>query len=421
MAVLLLFTLFLAIGVPIAIATGFSALLFMHFEAGRSYGAIIQAMFSGVDSFALMAIPFFIFAADIMLEGGVSRRLITFAKRLVGWTAGGLPITGVLSSMFFAALSGSAPATVAAVGGIMIPSMLDAKYTKRFAVGLMCASGSLGIIIPPSITLLVYGVVAEESIAALFLAGLVPGIFIGLVLIAAAYIYARSQPYVRDPFPTFREVVVAFRDALWGLAMPLIILGGIYLGVFTPTEAAAVAVGYSLFVSLFIYREVTFHEVITKIAAKSVVISAVIMFIIANAELLSRYLTFRRVPAQLAALILEYAATPVALLLWINVLLLLVGMIMNPSAAVIILAPLFLPAVTAMGIDPIHFGVIMVVNLAIGMVTPPFGLNLYVAAGIGKMTVSEVTRAVFPFILIFLVTLLVITFVPSLSLAILGR
>ena len=420
MQVLLLFVVLLAIGVPIAVATGLSALLYMTLEAGRSFGVVIQAMFSGVDSFALMAIPFFIFAGDIMLEGGVSRRLIVFAKRLVGWTSGGLPITGVLSSMFFAALSGSSPATVAAVGGIMIPSMQDAKYTKKFAVGLMCASGALGIIIPPSITLLVYGVVAEESIAALFLAGLMPGIFIGLVLIIAAYIMARKQPYVKDPFPTLKEVIVAFRDALWGLAMPLIILGGIYLGVFTPTEAAAVAVGYSLFVSLFIYREITWHEVITKIAKKSVVISAVIMFIIANAELLGRYLTFRRVPTQLATIILQYADTPVMVLLLINLLLLLVGMIMSPSAAVIILAPLFLPAVTAMGVHPIHFGVVMVVNLAIGMVTPPFGLNLYVAAGIGKMSVAQVTQAVFPFIILYILALLVITFVPALSMAILG-
>ncbi|TVR04555.1 MAG: TRAP transporter large permease [Spirochaetaceae bacterium] len=420
MQVLLLFVVLLALGVPIAVATGFSALLYMTLEAGRSFGVVIQSMFSGVDSFALMAIPFFIFAGDIMLEGGVSRRLIVFAKRLVGWTAGGLPITGVLSSMFFAALSGSSPATVAAVGGIMIPSMQDAKYTKKFAVGLMCASGALGIIIPPSITLLVYGVVAEESIAALFLAGLMPGIFIGLVLIIAAYIMARKQPYVKDPFPTLKEVLVAFRDALWGLAMPLIILGGIYLGVFTPTEAAAVAVGYSLFVSLFIYREITFHEVITKIAKKSVVISAVIMYIIANAEILGRYLTFRRVPTQLASIILQYADTPVMVLLLINLLLLLVGMIMSPSAAVIILAPLFLPAVTAMGVHPIHFGVVMVVNLAIGMVTPPFGLNLYVAAGIGKMSVAQVTQAVFPFIILYILALLVITFVPALSMAILG-
>ena len=302
----------------------------------------------------------------------------------------------------------------------MIPSMQDAKYTKKFAVGLMCASGALGIIIPPSITLLVYGVVAEESIAALFLAGLMPGIFIGLVLIIAAYIMARKQPYVKDPFPTLKEVLVAFRDALWGLAMPLIILGGIYLGVFTPTEAAAVAVGYSLFVSLFIYKEITFHEVITKIAKKSVVISAVIMYIIANAEVLGRYLTFRRVPTQLATIILQYADTPVMVLLLINLLLLLVGMIMSPSAAVIILAPLFLPAVTAMGVHPIHFGVVMVVNLAIGMVTPPFGLNLYVAAGIGKMTVAQVTQAVFPFIILYILALLVITFVPALSMAILG-
>jgi len=419
MLVLVLFLLLLAIGVPIGISTGLSALLFMRFEAGRSYGVIIQSMFSGVDSFVLMAIPFFIFAGDIMLKGGVSRRLIDLAKRLVGWTNGGLPITGVVSSMFFAALSGSSPATVAAIGGIMIPSMEEAKYTKNFSVGLLCAAGSLGIIIPPSITLLVYGVVAEESISKLFLAGVFPGLFIGLVLIVVAYFMARKQPYIKESFPKFKDILRAFKSSFWGLMMPIVVLGGIYLGVFTPTEAAAVAVAYSLFVSLFIYKEMKFKEVLV-IAKKSVIISSVIMFIIANAKILSRYLTIRMIPTQLSEFILQYATTSFGILLGINLLLLLFGMIMDPSAAVIILAPLFLPAVTALGVDPIHFGIIMIVNLAIGMVTPPFGLNLYVAAGIGKMTVSQVTRAVFPFIIILIATLMVITYVPALSLFILG-
>ncbi|HLW22105.1 MAG TPA: TRAP transporter large permease subunit [Sphaerochaetaceae bacterium] len=415
MFVLILFTILLAIGVPIGISTGMSAMLFMHFEAGRSYGSIIQAMFSGVDSFALMAIPFFIFAGDIMLKGGVSKRLIDFAKKLIGWTNGGLPITGVISSMFFAALSGSAPATVAAIGGIMIPSMEEAKYEKRFAVGLMCASGSLGIIIPPSITLLVYGVISEQSIAQLFLAGIVPGILIGLMLMIAAYFISRKQPYEKEPFPHFKEVLHSLRKSFWGLMMPLIVLGGIYLGVFTPTESAAVAVVYSLAVSLFVYKELKLSEVMA-IARKSVTISAVIMFIIANATVLSRYLTFRKVPTMLAEFILQYASTPFTLLLFINLLLLVVGMIMDPSAAVTILAPLFLPAVMALGVNPIHFGVIMIVNLAIGMVTPPFGLNLYVASGISKMSVSQVTRAVLPFIALLLGALMLITYIPQLSL-----
>lgn len=415
MFVLILFTILLAIGVPIGISTGLSAMLFMHFEAGRSYGAIIQAMFSGVDSFALMAIPFFIFAGDIMLKGGVSKRLINFAKKLIGWTNGGLPITGVISSMFFAALSGSAPATVAAIGGIMIPSMEEAKYEKRFSVGLMCAAGSLGIIIPPSITLLVYGVISEQSIAQLFLAGIMPGILIGLILMVAAYIISRKQPYQKEPFPKLGEVFHSLRSSFWGLMMPIIVLGGIYLGVFTPTESAAVAVVYSLVVSLFVYKELKFSEVMA-IARKSVTISAVIMFIIANATVLSRYLTFRKVPTMLAEFILQYASTPFTLLLFINLLLLVVGMIMDPSAAVTILAPLFLPAVTALGVNPIHFGIIMIVNLAIGMVTPPFGLNLYVASGISKMSVSQVTRAVLPFMALLLGALMIITYVPQLSL-----
>ncbi len=416
--VLVLFTILLVVGVPIGISTGLSALLYMHFEAGRSFASIVQAMFSGVDSFSLMAIPFFIFAGDIMLKGGVSRRLIDFAKKLIGWTSGGLPITGVISSMFFAALSGSSPATVAAIGGIIIPSMEDANYDKEFAVGLMCASGSLGIIIPPSITLLVYGVITEQSIAQLFLAGIVPGIFIGLVLVSAAFFFARKQPYKKEAFPTFKEILHSFRKSFWGLLMPVIVLGGIYLGVFTPTESAAVAVAYSLVVSLFVYKELKFSEILG-IAKKSVTISAVIMFIIANAMILSRYLTFRKVPVTIAAFILERATTPFLLLLFINLLLLFVGMIMDASAAVTVLAPLFLPAVVGLGVNPIHFGVIMIVNLAIGMLTPPFGLNLYVAAGIGRMTVSEVVKAVMPYIGLLIAALLVITYVPQLSLMIL--
>lgn len=415
MTVLVLFGLLLAIGVPIGISTGLSALLFMQYEAGRTPASIVQAMFSGIDSFVLMAIPFFIFAGDIMLKGGVSKRLIGLARKLVGWTKGGLPITGVLSSMFFAALSGSSPATVAAIGGVMIPAMEEAKYTKRFSVGLLCAAGSLGIIIPPSITLLVYGVVAEESISKLFLAGVLPGIFIGFVLMGAAFFIARTQPYLKEPFPKPKEIFQAFKSSFWGLLMPIIVLGGIYTGAFTPTEASAVAVAYSLFVSLFIYREMKFSEVI-ELAKKSVTISAVIMFIIANAKILSRYLTFRTIPTQLAELILQNASTSFSVLIGINILLLLFGMIMDPSAAVIILAPLFIPAVTALGVDPVHFGVVMIVNLAIGMLTPPFGLNLYVAAGIGKVSISETTRATLPFIVILIVALFVITFVPALSL-----
>jgi len=415
MTVLVLFGLLLAIGVPIGISTGLSALLFMQYEAGRTPASIVQAMFSGIDSFVLMAIPFFIFAGDIMLKGGVSKRLIGLARKLVGWTKGGLPITGVLSSMFFAALSGSSPATVAAIGGVMIPAMEEAKYTKRFSVGLLCAAGSLGIIIPPSITLLVYGVVAEESISKLFLAGVLPGIFIGFVLMGAAFFIARTQPYLTEPFPKPKEIFQAFKSSFWGLLMPIIVLGGIYTGAFTPTEASAVAVAYSLFVSLFIYREMKFSEVI-ELAKKSVTISAVIMFIIANAKILSRYLTFRTIPTQLAELILQNASTSFSVLIGINILLLLFGMIMDPSAAVIILAPLFIPAVTALGVDPVHFGVVMIVNLAIGMLTPPFGLNLYVAAGIGKVSISETTRATLPFIVILIVALFVITFVPALSL-----
>ncbi len=419
MMVLLFFALLMVLGIPIALSIGLASTLFYHFEAGRSFGVVVQAMFAGINSFALMAIPFFIFAGDIMLKGGVSRRLIAFARQLVGWTKAGLPITGVVSSMFFAALSGSAPATVAAIGGIMIPSMQDANYTKRFAVGLLCAAGALGIVIPPSITLVVYGVVAEQSITALFWGGILPGIFIGLVLVVMAAWYARTQPYERDPYPKLLDIWRTFRSSLWGLLMPAMVLGGIYFGIFTPTEASAVAVAYSLFVSLFIYREMDLRTLMST-ARRSVIISAVIMFIIGNAQILSRYMTFRRIPTQIAEFLLQYAGTEFALLLVVNIVFLFFGMIMSPSAAVIILTPLFLPSILAAGVNPIHFGVLMVVNLSIGMITPPFGLNLYVAAGIGDMNVGNVVRAVFPFMIAMILSLLVITYYPPLTLWLIG-
>lgn len=349
-----------------------------------------------------------------MLAGGMSKRLINMAKKWVGWTTGGLPIAGVLSSMFFAALSGSSPATVAAIGGIMIPSLREANYTARFSVGLMCAAGSLGIIIPPSITLLVYGVIAEVSISRLFIAGIIPGLLIGVVLILVSYIIAKKEGHQPDERPSWREVWSATAKAFWGLIMPIIVLGGIYFGIFTPTEAAAVAIVYSMFISLFVYRELSIKDLMQS-AKRSVVVAAMVMFVIANAKIFSWYLTFERIPTQVATFVMEYATTPFLVLISITILLLIVGMFMDPSAAVLILVPLFLPIVMEIGIDPVHFGIIMIVNLAIGMLTPPFGLNLFVASGISKLPLTDVTKGTVPFILVLILTLLVITFVPQLS------
>src|SRR5699024_10720641 len=296
-------------------------------------------------------------------------------NKLFGWITGGLPITAVVSSMFFAALSGSSPATVAGVGGVMIPNLKDNGYDGKFSVGLLCAAGSLGIVIPPSITMMSYGVVSEQSISNLFMAAVIPGIFIGLTLIIFSYIYSRVNNQMKSDVPSLREVWDTFKEAFFSILMPVIILGGIYKGLATPTEAAAISIIYSLVISIFVYKEIRFKDIF-RIAKKSVVTSAMIMFVIANSAVFSWYLTFKQVPQVVAQTVLGLQASPIVIMLLINIILLFVGMIMDSSAAVLILTPLFLPIVTGIGIDPIHFGVIMIVNLSIGMLTPPFGLNL---------------------------------------------
>ncbi|MBC8590160.1 TRAP transporter large permease [Wansuia hejianensis] len=414
MILLISFIVLLLLGVPIAITTGLSSIIAM-LSSGIGLNTAVQKMFAGVDSFSLMAIPFFIFAGDIMLQGGASKRLINFANKLFGWITGGLPITAVISSMFFAALSGSSPATVAGVGGVMIPNLIENKYDKKFTVGLLCAAGSLGIVIPPSITMMSYGVVSEQSISKLFIAAIIPGVFVGLTLIIFSYIYSRVKKHEKADFPKFREVVTSFGEAFFSILMPVIILGGIYLGIATPTEAAAVSIVYSLIISLFIYKEITFKDVLS-IARKSVITSAMIMFVIANSNIFSWYLTFQQVPIKVAESVLGLGGSPVLILLAINVILLFVGMIMDSSAAVLILTPLFLPIVTSIGVSPIHFGVIMIINLSIGMLTPPFGLNLFVASGISKLSLADVIKGSIPFIILLLMDLLIITFVPQMSL-----
>ncbi|WP_404454911.1 TRAP transporter large permease [Oceanobacillus kapialis] len=412
--IIVIFAILLIIGAPIAIAIGLSSFIAM-LQEGISIDVFSRTIFAGIDSFTLMAIPFFIFAGDLMLAGGTSKRLIDFAKKLVGWTTGGLPIAGILSSMIFASLSGSSPATVAAIGGLMIPSLNDAGYSRKFAIGLMTTAGTLGIIIPPSITLLVYGSSAEVSISDLFLAGVVPGIFIGLVLIIVSFIISIKEGFKPEGKVSIREVGKSFISAIWGILLPIIVLGGIYFGIFTPTEAAAVAIFYSLVIGLFIYKELTMKNIIA-VTKKSVITSSMIMLVIASSNVFSWYLTYEQIPTNLASIFLEYANTEFVFLLLVIVILLLVGMFMDTSAAVLIFVPLFLPMVTQLGIDPIHFGIIMIVALSIGMITPPFGLNLFVASGISKTSLTLVIKSTAPFILVMIFTLLVITFVPDLSL-----
>ncbi|WP_367569214.1 TRAP transporter large permease [Lacrimispora sp.] len=411
----LFFVIFLIIGVPIGITTGMSTLICFQ-QNGIVTEVIARKMFAAVDSFSLMAIPFFIFSGDLMVQGGTSKRLINFANKCFGWITGGIPITTVISCMFFAALSGSSPATVAGIGSVMIPNMIDAKYSKKFTVGLICAAGSLGIIIPPSITMMTYGVVAELSVSDLFLAALIPGIFIGAVLIVVAVIYSRVKQFDKSQRPTIGEVGQAFKDSILSILMPVIVLGGIYSGMATPTEAASLAIVYSLVIGMFVYKEIKLSDLF-KIAKKSVVTSSMIMFVIACSKAFSWYLTYEKIPSAIAEGILNFSQDRVVILLIINLLLLFVGMVMDSSAAVLILTPLLLPVVTNLGVNPVHFGVIMIVNLAIGMLTPPFGLNLFVASGISKLSLTDSIKGAIPFIFILIAALLVITFVPALSLA----
>ena len=412
--IILIFAILLIIGAPIAIAIGLSSFIAM-IQEGMSIDVFARNIFSGLDSFTLMAIPFFIFAGDLMLVGGTSRRLVDLAKKLVGWVTGGLPIAGVISSMFFASLSGSSPATVAAIGGVMIPSLGESGYSRKFSIGLMTAAGTLGIIIPPSITLLVYGSSAEVSISDLFIAGIIPGTFIGFVLVIVSFIIAKREGHKPEGKASLQELWSSFKSAIWGILLPVIVLGGIYVGVFTPTEAAAVAIVYSLIIGFFVYKEMDVKKLFES-TRKSVVISSMIMLVIAASNVFSWYLTYEQIPTKLASIFLEYANTQVIFILMVIIILLIVGMFMDTSAAVLIFVPLFLPLVYELGIDPIHFGIIMIVTLSIGMITPPFGLNLLVAQGRTGESLTQVIKGAFPFIIVLILTAVVIAFIPQISL-----
>lgn len=401
---------------PISVALGLTAFLYFFYYTTLPLTQTTDTLFNSLNTFTLMAIPFFVYAANIMTYGGISRRLTEAANAAVGRFPGGLALTAVISCMFFAAISGSSPATVVAVGTLLIPAMIEAGYGRMFSTGIVATSGSLGILIPPSIPLIVYGIATETSIGDLFIAGFGPGLLAGVLLIGLVIFTAWRRGLRGQEIPLTRaQRIKAFRDALLGLLLPIFVLGGIYGGVFTPTEAAAMAVLYSLIVSLFVYREMTLKD-LARVTVASARMSAMIMFIIANAILFSFVLTSERIPDQITNLFINLDLSWFTFLLVVNAFLLLVGCFMETSSAILILAPIFLPVATQLGVNPIHFGIIMVMNLEIGMVTPPFGLNLFVASGISKLSVVRVAKASAPSALVLLAALLVVTYVPDISL-----
>ncbi len=404
----------LTIGVPIFFVLSAAVGAAMWLEGGLPLAIITERLFAGLDKFSLMAIPFFILTGNLMSVGGLSRRLVHLANLLVGRVTGGLGITAVCSSMFFGAISGSSPATVVAVGSVLYPSLLKGGYGQPFSIGVLIASGSLGIIIPPSIVMIVYAAVTGVSVGALFIAGVGAGVAYGFCFMVYCVYYAWRNNVPRGDIPPWSAVGKALVDASWGLGVPLVVLGGIYAGVFTPTEAAAVSVIYSLFVSAFIYREKSLFE-LWKTILDSASATAQIMIILAAASVLSWYLTANGLAVETTQAMLSLSDNPVMILMLINAAVLIAGMFIDAASIMVILGPLLYKVGMEIGVDPIHLGIILTVNGAIGMYTPPFGLNLFVASSLGDVSYGQAVRGSFPFIFIGIVGLIIVTYVPAFS------
>lgn len=410
---------FLLSSTSIAVALGFTSLIYFYYFTVVPMTQVPERLFNALNSFPLMAVPFFVFAANIMAQGGISRRLTEFGAAMVGHFRGGLGAAAVLACVFFASVSGSSPATVVAVGALLIPAMMRNGYPKSFSTGVVATSGSLGILIPPSIPLIVYGIATEQSVGDLFLGGVMPGLIAGVMLVVMVVLVARKNGYGNtdeSQRATWRTRWKTFRSAILALLLPLIVLGGIYLGVFTPTEAAAVAVAYALIVSICVYREIKITD-IWRVALSSAKTSAMVMFIIANGVLFTFVLTLERIPVTASDAIAGWDLQPWQFLILVNILLLAVGCVMETSSAILILAPILLPIALELGVDPIHFGIVMVMNLEIGMITPPLGLNLFVASGLSRMSVLQVAKAALPSAVVLFAALMIVTFVPFLSTA----
>ena len=418
MSALFIFALLLVLmltGMPISIALGLTVLSFLFTMTYVPVQAVALKLFTGIEKFEIMAIPFFILAGNFLTHGGVARRMIDFATSMVGHWHGGLALSGVLACALFAAVSGSSPATVVAIGSILLPAMVKQGYPKSFGAGVITTSGALGILIPPSIVMVMYSVSTNTSVGKLFMAGVVPGLLLAFFLGLTTWVLARKKDYPRMPRASMAERWLAFRRSAWGLLLIVVVIGGIYSGAFTPTEAAAMAAVYAFFIAVFVYRDMGLKQV-PKVLLDSAAMSAMLLYIITNAVLFSFLMTSEGIPQAMAGWIMDKGLGQVSFLLVVNLLLLLAGNVMEPSSIVLIMAPILFPVATALGVDPVHFGIIMVVNMEIGMCHPPVGLNLYVASGITKMGISELTVAVLPWLLTMLVFLMMITYLPQLSL-----
>lgn len=411
------FALGLLLNVPVGIALGLALISTIAVSGVVSWDFFGQVMVAGCDSFPLMAIPFFVLAGFLMEGGGLSRRLVGLARSLVGFLPGGLAYVTVLACMFFGAISGSGPATVAAIGSIMIPAMVENGYSKDFATAVAGTAGTLGVIVPPSIPMVMYGVATSTSVASLFMGGFGPAVVMGLALCLMSYlIYKRNRFNIpTEPF-SLREIGKRINEAKWALIMPLIILGGIYGGVFTPTEAAVVAVWYGLVAGMFIYRELSWQKVYNCLR-ETVMTTGAILIILGCATIFSRVLSMERVPQTIANLFVSMSSNSIVLLLLINLFLLGVGCVLDTIPAIIIIAPILTPVAQKFGVDPIHFGLIMVVNLAIGFLTPPVGINIFVASGLSGLSIERTVKAFLPFIAILLVALALITYIPWITMA----
>lgn len=418
MAIVLFILLFVFLfsNIPVYISMALSSVLYMFTFTPEIPAEIIpQRMFSGVDTFTLIAIPCFIFAANVMKTGGLSKRIINLANAMVGHFPGGLANATIIACMFFGALSGSAPATVAAIGAVTYPALVAENYKDSFATGLITSSAAVALIIPPSIGMIVYGTVASVSVGELFLAGVIPGILFGIVFMIYTYFHSKKHGIMGNERVTGKRLWEVIKDAGWSLGVPVIVIGGIYGGIFTPTEASAVAAIYAIIISMFIYRELSFKELID-VAFESAIGVAQIMILIAGASVFAWLLTRLQLPAAIGETILQISSSRFGVLILMNIILLISGMFIDPTSTTLIFAPLFIPLANQLGIDLIHLGIIIVVNSAIGMFTPPFGFNLFVAAGVTNRSINQMMPGVMPFVFLSIITLLLVTFIPKIAL-----